>query len=649
MMAEKFSQSRWTQMRRAAAALASNITADRTSFHLKLQWPGSYEQLLAAADVEGTPEESLLDRTMHEGRVFLSAEAGAGKTWLLARMVQRALSEQNVIPVLVQLKNLSALRPISENDDLEFTIRSLLSIAVPDPRQALMELGEVPSFILMFDGLNEVSRNVAGPVITAVDELARRYPFLSVLITDRLVRRPLDLSRWSLATILPLSDDEVQRVLTSAAQPHDLPNDFGLLNRPFFLDTALETDITSSSEAGTIDTYFHQVVRVSLEELDPLADIAFDAYAQYQGTTMPEDWLRQRVAEPVYKHLLVSGAVRHSGGRVWFTHHLLHDFLAARSLSVHESAWGPDAFDVVTLTAASFDSLRLTVEQLADINRADRLIGRVYNWNYYGAAYALVQGCVSEETRTVILAMLADKKWDTVSATVTQVTDALRVDGSPIARQLLAAQDRDDIFRIVRQQGSEQVWFTDWVRLFTTPDAAVADESMVEGLRAEDSILSWTLANVLRRCRITPAGVSRLLAITDDDSPVVRWRVVHVLGAIPSSDSIQGLWPRLRDDDKWVRYGAVRSLVEIAASTSDSSLRDIALSMLAELLQGGRRDDSVIRELSRALDVAHQPDGWAYAVAPLIQQLIGLSETQAEQDKWGQLMVSIASRSSRSA
>ena len=648
-MTEMLPQRQLDQMRSDAATVARSITADRPSFHLQLEWPASYEQLLGAADVEITPETALLERTLQNGRALLAAEAGSGKSWLLARMMEYALSAHNVIPVLIQLKNLSALQPPSENDDLEFTIGSLLSIAAPDPRSAFTVSDEIPSFVLMIDGLNEVPRNVAESVLAAADELARRYPFLSVLVADRLVRRAIDLDRWTLATILPLSDDEVRRVWTGAAHRHALPKDLGILTRPFFLNTALETDITASNEAGTISSYFIKFVHVSSKELDPLADVAFDAYAEYRGRTMPEDWLHQRVAERVYENLLASDAVRTSSGRAWFTHHLLHDFLAARSLTARESAWGPEAFDVVTLTAASFDSLRLTVEQLADIDRADTLIRRVYDWSYYGAAYALAPDCVSEETRTVILAMLADKKWDTIRATAIQVTDALRFDGSPTAQHLLAAQDRDDVFDVVRELASTQAWFTDWVTLFTTPDETVADESLVDGLRAEDSIISWTLANVLRRCHVADSGMSKLVTISADDSPVIRWRAVHVLGAIPTPDSIESLRPRLEDANRWVRYGAVRSIVEIAAGSLDPPLRDVALSILSELLQLEKFDDSMIRELGRALDVTRQPDGWAYAVAPLIQQLIGLSETVAEQDRWGRLMASIASRSNNSA
>jgi len=290
------------------------------------------------------------------------------------------------------------------------------------------------------------------------------------------------------------------------------------------------------------------------------------------------------------------------------------------------------------------------VEQLPVIEQADKLVRLVYDWNYYGAAYALVDGCVSEETRVVVLAMLADKRWDIVKATATQVSDALQLDRSQVASQLLAAKDRAEVFRVVRAVSSNQRWFVDWVVLFTTPDATRLAASAVDGLRAEDSIMSWTLANVLRRCQLDDAGVETLIAVSQDTSPVVRWRAVHALGALPDQKSIEALQPRLdASEDRWVRYGAVRSMVEVAAGASNLGLREAALAVLTDELQRGDFDESMLRELGRALDVDPQPAGWPLSVAPLIQQLIGLSESLAEQEKWGRLMATIISRSRVSA
>lgn len=644
MPTDLLDQPPWAAMREKAANAARGITSHRQPFNLQLDWPKSYEQLLADDEVDITNEAELLERTLATGRVMLAAEAGSGKTWLLAKVVDLAASSGRALPVLIQLKNMASLDSLPQADSLEPTISRLLEIAVPDITPAFATSNEVPPIILLVDGLNEIPRSAAELVMASIDELARRYPFLSVLVTDRLVRRAIDLERWTLTTILPLSDSEVRRAWTHSAHTYPMPASLGILNRPFFLDTALDTDIAADSEAATIEIYYRQKVGLDSTTLAALADTAFDAYAAYEGRSMPETWLRQRTGRETFAKLIQSDAVRTSRGQAWFTHHLLHDFLAARALIGREADWDANSFDTVTLTAASFDSLRLAVEQLPGIVAADTLVRRIYDWNYYGAAYAMAAGHVSIETHAVILAMLADKKWDPVRATVTQVTDALRFDGSETARQFLQVDSRNELSEIVATFESEESWFNKWVALFTTPDGATANRSMVDGLLAEDSIESWTLANVLRRCNLDRSGISRLRAISANGSPVVRWRAVHVLGAHPSEQSIRAVHRRLKDGNKWVRYGAVRAMVEIAARASRSSVRDEALSILLELVQRGLLDDSMLRELSRALDVVPPPDEWPSTVAPLIQQLLGRATTTVQQEMWGRVMTSIVSR-----
>jgi hypothetical protein len=641
MTADSSERLPWQGIREQALDIGRAITKDRPPFTLQLEWPTSYQDLFAGSDAEKTPEQALLERALKTGRVLVASEPGSGKTWLLARLIELAAASAPAIPIMIQLKNLSASEPVFQEDGLEPIINRLLTIAAPDPRPILASSGHVPLLILMVDGLNEIPRGPAESVIAAVDELARRYPFLSVIITDRLVRRPIDLNRWRLATILPLPEDVVREALASVHTSRDLSNTPEILKRPFFLDTALTTDITGDSESATIEAYFTRHIGIGAADLENLAETAFAAYQKYHGRTMSESWFKGHVQSNVFRRLVRLDAVRTSREQVWFTHHLLHDFLAARTLAARKNEWRPEVFDDITLTAASFDSLRLTIEQVPEVADADVFIRRVYNWNYYGAAYALVQGYVSEEMRAVILAMLADKKWDLIWATVVQATDALRLDGSAIALNLLGAQSRSELFRVVHSIESDAAWFHEWVVLFTTSDGTVADEAAVAALQAEDSITSWTLANVLRRSLIDAEGMHRLLDISSDGLAVVRWRAVHVLGGHPSDESARSLQARLVDPDRWVRYGAVRSIVEIAARTNEFQLRDVVISMLMQLIQSRELDDSMQRELGRALDVRPQPGGWAEAVAPMIQQLLGLSETLAEQDRWGRVMATI--------
>jgi HEAT repeat protein len=637
----------WAEMRAAALTLAESVTAGRPRFHFRLTWPESYESLLESAPAPEADEQELLHRALSSGRVIVSAEAGSGKTWLLARTSAAAAASGEAIPIWIPLRTLLAVLPDSPSSRADGTIvRTLLSLAQPDPRSALGTAGRAPKILILADGLNEIPKDTAEPVVDALDELARSFPFVSVIVTDRLVRRPIPLDRWLIATVLPLSEDEVRRVWAAQGESRDLPDDLELLRRPFFLDTVLVTDLFSESRAAAIDTFFTQRVSLTASELALLSEVAFRAYAEYHGRTVPLFWFEQRVPPDMVTQLEEAGALRTGGDRAWFAHHLLHDFLAARALVARREQWGPQAFGVVTLGAASFDALRLAVEQLPDTESADLLVRRIYDWNYYGAAYALSGERVSQEIRVAVLAMLADKKWDLVTATAATVSDALRVDRSVIAKQLLAAKDREQLFDVINAQESANPWFNRWREIFTIPDGTPAGPDLVVRLQVDDSFAGWTLANVLRRCRLGPESLNEILRIATDGSNVERWRAAHVLGAHPSGQSAGTLLTRLADNDEWVRYGAVRSIVEIAAQTNDMRLREYLIIALTEAVQQGGFDSRMLNELERALDIRPQPPEWPASIATLVQQLIGSSERTSDQERWGRVMALIAQSSS---
>src|SRR5262249_52745145 len=108
-----------------------------------------------------------------------------------------------------------------------------------------------------------------------------------------------------------------------------------------------------------------------------------------------------------------------------------------------------------------------------------------------------------------------------------------------------------------------------------------------------DPLLGWTVSYTLKRSAL--AGDTRLrlkgmywgaLSGMDNRSAVassVRWRVVHTLGVSPTYDSLALLVDAIdADPQPWVRWGAARSVVELAAASADASLSAAALSALAE-------------------------------------------------------------------
>ncbi|WP_327317841.1 NACHT domain-containing protein [Streptomyces sp. NBC_01235] len=632
----------WERMKADALDFFTKMIRGRTPFSLTIALPDSYDQLISGQWDRVAPEEELAQLAIDSGRVLLSAEAGSGKTHLLARAGSSAAGgADNVIPIWIPLRDLpSAIRSTAP----ESFVQALIGLSRPSVKPVLTSSSEVPTLLLLADGLNEIPRELSQPALDALDELARRFPFISVIVTERLVRRPVPLDRWSLATVLPLSKAQVEK-FWSATQKVGRPSNatLELFKNPFFLDKATTFHLTDGSAAKMIESYFSKMARVNDAGLNMLGEVCYASYSRERGMLIPLADFADRVEPSLFETLKENELVRTSSTFVWFAHHLFHDFLASRHLVRHRSSWGPEAFDVVTTGAASFDSLRLAVDQIHDPVVADDFVRLVYDWNYFGAAYSLVPGRVTREMQVELLAMLADKRWDPVAATVQAVTDALRLNGSATAKKMLAASSRTELFRVIEEVPSFNPSFIRWRTIFTFQDGEYVGADIVESLASNDPIEAWTLANVLRRCRLTTEGEKKLLSIARHESSVTRWRVVHVLGLHPSRATAEVVESLIVDPDRWVRYGAVRALVEVAANTDDSSLRSQIVAWLGEQIAADSLDTKMLQELARVLDVRPQPLDWPQAVAPLVQQLASTSRNSFQQDRWNTLMANISS------
>src|SRR6185369_16186165 len=105
---------------------------------------------------------------------------------------------------------------------------------------------------------------------------------------------------------------------------------------------------------------------------------------------------------------------------------------------------------------------------------------------------------------------------------------------------------------------------------FATPRGSALSDDDLAAIEHEDSLIGWTVANVAKRTTISESQAAMLRRLLQNaEDPIVRWRAAHVLGAHPSEDNVTALLDALNDPYHWVRYGAVRSLIELAARSSD--------------------------------------------------------------------------------
>jgi hypothetical protein len=114
---------------------------------------------------------------------------------------------------------------------------------------------------------------------------------------------------------------------------------------------------------------------------------------------------------------------------------------------------------------------------------------------------------------------------------------------------------------------------------------------------------------------------------------VVRWRAVHALGAWPSSDNATLLFEAIdRDEYAWVQYGAMRSVVEMAALTTESGLR-------TEILNGLRdRVEQIPPEPLSQLAWSSIYDGadaaFVNGVRPILYAALDIQRTETDRERW---------------
>ena len=586
-------------------------------------------------------------------RAVIVGQAGSGKTSILVRATAAHQNPLEPFGVLVDLKRWQpdwstylSDRPVGEEmrSALDGLLRaSIVSVGV----DVLERIIERRGALLCVDGLNEVPfAQVGRPILTLLDEVVRAYPRLNVLVTDR-TGSAYDEMGWRALRVLPLDDREVDHVVTQTFghEAVGAADTYPLLRIPFFLDRAVKAnDLEHASRADALRAFLAGPVGLNDDELDKLAKLAFDAYASDHRRTLAPQIVGETLGEQRLATLLEAGVLLGDEDAVRFDHQLEHDYLAARHLADDAGLWTPSVFDALTFRAASFDAISMALEMQSQLGDRDALLRKVYDWNWRAtvAAMAAVERdgapCAATELRFALLAVIAEKRFDEVQGTAGRASEHLsRFPGAEPAA-FAAAGSLERIIEIVAafQPGSE--WFERWRAMFCRMPVTDLTEDELEPIAGIDPVEGWTMANTARRfseagdrsLQVRGIYTSRPAQTAQDRT--VRWRAVHVLGAWPSIENLQLLVRALADDDEWVVYGAVRSIVEISIIGSDQALQDACI----QALQGVLADlaDEPLSQIAWA--AMHRKAGEEHAerIRPLLAQILEMQVTAAGRERW---------------
>jgi hypothetical protein len=613
-------------------------------------------------EVESLSSVGLLTEKL-PNRSLLMAPGGWGKTSILSKLGIEALNRGWDVFFLDLARVNGAIEPSGQRtessgfEDLFNTTSK--SHRYDDYGKALNSSSEV---LLLVDGLNEFQRQASDRVMELLNEQAIKCPNLRILAADRLVHeRP---EPFVLFGIAPLAVEEVGRHVPDLLGN---PRYLELMRIPFFLD--LELRLRAAGQAGNregrqemISSYFRRVGRLSSAELNELSGVALEAYRKYGTRVFPMEWLRSCLSGEVVEKLAGAGfllAAETEDAR--FRHQLLHDYLVGRFLAGGGAKlWTPEFFDVATFSGNSPEPLIIAAEIIR--HKLEDFVLQVYDWSYSIALLVLAervpmdQGGPGEELLLALTAMYSEKQFDTFTDTVDESRKRLRELPIPRKEDFLGLRSQEELVRLVARLNFTTAQYREWQRLYSRKQTPVAKDEDLE-LLFQGSLTGWTAVNVFRRIGVAPSqqGVLRekyraYRKFKPVESVSFRWRVMHLLGRCSGDETAKLLWEVVLDarENQWVRYGALRSLVEVAYFVG-GEMRVAILKKLCQELDRIAENKVLFYCVARSALIVGADREWYRAVEKLVRTASERDEAAEDEEFWAKRLNAVAEKGSSSA
>ena len=591
-------------------------------------------------------------------KVILKGAAGSGKSRSVASLLTNLVKE-NTLPVFIPINGSETeyFEELDSADDGDYEsqmdiLLKMSSVEITVERLKSFD-GDV---VIVIDGINEFKSGDFGEltekIIRSVGEYVRQTsPHTYVLLTDRMDVRS-SLSGWNKITLNPLDKEEIRKNLDASIGDgkYELNSvSMSLLSRPFFLNIAMERSSASmTSESSVLDDFFMSRLNLSDGEIKRLAKASFFAYQEGSVSFNLKNFIE--IAEKgTYDKILSGGAIfETSDTHATFSHQLLHDFLVSKYLISSQDEWDIEVFDIATLESSSLESIHMVLQQIGDKERADKFLLEVYDWNWVAAIASIVLNAklgIDNHSADIIIAMLAliaQKRFDNVYVTSESAKKHLFDYEKTFGEQLTKASDLKQLIDMINNMKSKSPLFENWKQLFILKrDSQINDETL-NLIKSNNSLIGWTASNVLRECTLNDENQKHLrmmFEFSDSDDPrqkTRRWRIVHPLGKCPSEENKELLFTALEDPYHWVRYGAARALVEMAAVTEDADMRKDILCRLGNMVSELRKN--ILDEIGKTVFYRNAYGTWDDSVIPLLEKIKESKSDHAHNEYWeGQL------------
>jgi nucleoside phosphorylase len=618
--------------------------------------------------------EDLIGETEKRKRVILRGPAGGGKSKALGKLARLLIKDKKLIPVLLNLKHWAKIGDINLNDrgdtteNWTYKLDILFRTSINDlSYNVFKKLLSQNRIFLMVDGLNEVTagdfseENTRQILDTLYECVRNTFPETCVLVTDRMAQRPFQKYDWD--TMLLDSLDEVsvkEKIIANFGEGKYIElsaNDRRLLEIPYFLNYAIDSSsLHLGSAAKSINSFFKNHMKYDDNTLDMLAKAAFNMYEHSRSSSFSATEFKNIVGEYIYNDLLHAAVLKSPvEDRTQFDHQLKHDYLASRYLAQNGDAWNMKAFDIVSFQSNSFEPLSMILEQLSDELEGDKFLKSVYDWNWFSAVWCAKEALktghkrFTDEMKIALIAIVAEKLFDPIISTNRRTKSILEKFPDEMIDSIMKTNSIDDLHQLIEKYHLVvKGWFPVWKNLFLRKRESFKGEDDIKMIVSNDPILGWTASNVIKRIELTDKDLCQLRSYYEatcdkpnrDETPsdmTRRWRVVHTLGGFDTEENANLLLRALDSDNYlWVRYGAARSLVEIAASTDNFKLSKYIVKELK------RRVANLPRRVNEEIGMASLNTGaqssWTELVHPLLEAIRKNQKVEADKARWKEIL-----------
>jgi pimeloyl-ACP methyl ester carboxylesterase/GTPase SAR1 family protein len=604
-------------------------------------------------------------------KIILTGPAGSGKSNILRNISDYFISKDKP-PIFINLKNWNTetnndqLLKLKESgpgiDNIQKKFDILLRSALGDLDISFVNSHKEVFNVFLIDGLNEISGNdIIDEIISTLDEYVKKYSREAcIIMTTRDSRRLRFIHNWVVISVNQISENELKKQIYDKFRPSSYKNlsthEKELLRTPYFLNMAIiRKNPKLGSAAEAIESFFksHLVEFKDDGILNDLAETAFKIYEKKGGLSFDKkDFIDEIDSEEQkqkkrgwFENLKEAGIINEVGKNVYaFRHQWKHDYLVARYIVQNQERWKDHFFDIASFQSNSFEAISLALEQINDVSRGDTFLKDVYNWNWVATLDCLIRNVgvkdelFSDDLKVAIKAIITEKLFDPIKGTqemtIKKLTDFPKDDEPNFAD----IKDLDSILNFIQSFEYKQDWFEDWKSIYLkAPERIkynILYENDIKKIISEDSVLGWTASNVIRRFKLSDADQRQLRAYfevyrqkkyKDSTNDSIKWRIVHALGRTPSIENKALFLNILKTDDEyiWVKYGAARSLVEVAALSDNKNFIKEIFSDLEQIIQTVESlPMKVIEKIAKSVFYDKVHDEWPSFVIPVLECIV---------------------------